>query len=69
MTREGLRELLFEVANQLENTPEFPLYDEEELTQNRVMYTMENEEVPLTLHAIQTVYLCFQETALSGYSR
>ncbi|MCY8495196.1 GTPase ObgE [Bacillus inaquosorum] len=49
LTREGLRELLFEVANQLENTPEFPLYDEEELTQNRVMYTMENEEVPFNI--------------------
>ncbi|MGG0942778.1 GTPase ObgE [Bacillus subtilis] len=49
VTREGLRDLLFEVANQLENTPEFPLYDEEELTQNRVMYTMENEEVPFNI--------------------
>ncbi|MBY4604823.1 MULTISPECIES: GTPase ObgE [Bacillus] len=49
VTREGLRELLFEVANQLENTPEFPLYDEEELTQNRVMYTIENEEVPFDI--------------------
>ncbi|KFC31015.1 MULTISPECIES: GTPase ObgE [Bacillus] len=49
VTREGLRELLFEVANRLENTPEFPLYDEEELTQNRVMYTMENEEVPFNI--------------------
>ncbi|MCY8106486.1 MULTISPECIES: GTPase ObgE [Bacillus] len=49
VTREGLRELLYEVANQLENTPEFPLYDEEELTQNRVMYTMENEEVPFSI--------------------
>ncbi|WEY97061.1 GTPase ObgE [Bacillus subtilis] len=49
VTREGLRELLFEVANQLENTPEFPLYDEEELTQNRVIYTMENEEVPFNI--------------------
>ncbi|MDO7345890.1 GTPase ObgE [Bacillus stercoris] len=49
VTREGLRELLFEVANQLENTPEFPLYDEEELTQNRVMYTIENEEVPFNI--------------------
>ncbi|QIW80868.1 GTPase ObgE [Bacillus tequilensis] len=49
VTREGLRELLFEVANQLENTPEFPLYEEEELTQNRVMYTIENEEVPFNI--------------------
>ncbi|MCY8718035.1 MULTISPECIES: GTPase ObgE [unclassified Bacillus (in: firmicutes)] len=49
VTREGLRELLFEVANQLENTPEFPLYDEDELTQNRVMYTIENEEVPFNI--------------------
>ncbi|MEC1548130.1 GTPase ObgE [Bacillus rugosus] len=49
VTREGLRELLFEVANQLEKTPEFPLYDEEELTQNRVMYTIENEEVPFDI--------------------
>ncbi|ALC81843.1 MULTISPECIES: GTPase ObgE [Bacillus] len=46
LTRQGLRELLFEIANQLETTPEFPLYDEEELTENRVLYKMEDEEQP-----------------------
>ncbi|MED5048774.1 GTPase ObgE [Bacillus siamensis] len=49
VTREGLRDLLFEVANQLETTPEFPLYDEEELAENRVMYTMEDEEIPFNI--------------------
>ncbi|MFQ8009935.1 GTPase ObgE [Bacillus sp. NIO_002] len=50
VTREGLRDLLFEVANQLETTPEFPLYDEEELAENRVMYTMEDEEIPFNIN-------------------
>jgi GTP-binding protein len=46
LTRQGLRELLFEIADQLETTPEFPLYDEEELKENRVLYKMEEDEQP-----------------------
>lgn len=49
LTRQGLRELLFEIANQLESTPEFPLYDEKELTENRVLYKMEEEEQPFVI--------------------
>ncbi|MCY7946345.1 GTPase ObgE [Bacillus atrophaeus] len=49
VTRSGLRDLLFEIANQLETTPEFPLYNEEELAENRVMYTMEDEESPFEI--------------------
>ncbi|MDA1477434.1 GTPase ObgE [Bacillus changyiensis] len=44
ITKQGLRDLLFEIANRLETTPEFPLYDEEELAENRVMYKLEDEE-------------------------
>ncbi|MEC2076770.1 GTPase ObgE [Metabacillus fastidiosus] len=44
LTREGLRELLFEIADQLENTPEFPLFDEEAVPEeHRVMYQFETE--------------------------
>lgn len=47
VTREGLRELLFAVADLLENTPEFPLIEEEveaESEVNRVMYKHEKAE-------------------------
>lgn len=46
VTREGLRELLFAVADLIEKTPEFPLIDEEELEkdENRVMYKHEKAE-------------------------
>ncbi|MEC0493138.1 GTPase ObgE [Bacillus glycinifermentans] len=49
VTRQGLRDLLFEIANRLETTTEFPLYDEEELTENRVMYKLEDEEAPFEI--------------------
>ncbi|MDM5298933.1 GTPase ObgE [Bacillus pumilus] len=49
ITREGLRELLFEIANQLEHTPEFPLYNEEELSDNRVMYKFDEEDAPFEI--------------------
>ncbi len=38
VTRQGLRDLLFAIADLVEGTPEFPLYDEEELEVNRVLY-------------------------------
>ncbi|MEK3890593.1 GTPase ObgE [Bacillus sp. FSL K6-3431] len=45
VTRQGLRELLFEIADQIEKTPEFPLVEEqlEDDTINRVIYRHENE--------------------------
>ncbi|NCU18643.1 GTPase ObgE [Pallidibacillus pasinlerensis] len=45
-TRQGIRELLFAVADTLENTPEFPLHKEEEEAGaiNRVVYKFEKEE-------------------------
>ncbi|PCK20621.1 GTPase ObgE [Bacillus pumilus] len=49
ITREGLRELLFEIANQLETTPEFPLYNEDELSDNRVMYKFDEGEAPFEI--------------------
>ena len=45
MTRQGLRDLLFEIADRLETTPEFPLYDEEDMTENRVMYKLIHDSV------------------------
>ncbi|MBS4194814.1 GTPase ObgE [Lederbergia citri] len=46
VTQKGLKELLFEIANQLEKTPEFPLNEilEEDETINRVMYKHEKPE-------------------------
>ncbi|RSD23296.1 GTPase ObgE [Mesobacillus subterraneus] len=46
VTRSGLRELLFAVADLIEQTPEFPIIDEAELEkeENRVMYKHEKAE-------------------------
>lgn len=46
VTRQGLRDLLFAVADQLENTPEFPLHElqEEDGSINSVMYKHEGEQ-------------------------
>ncbi|MFC0270149.1 GTPase ObgE [Metabacillus herbersteinensis] len=45
ITREGVRDLLYEVADKIETTPEFPLFQEEEETsENRVLYKFEKEE-------------------------
>ncbi|MCY8142871.1 GTPase ObgE [Bacillus haynesii] len=49
VTRQGLRDLLFEIADRLETTPEFPLYDEEDMAENRVMYKLEGEEAPFEI--------------------
>lgn len=44
ITRQGLRDLLFAVADLLETTPEFPLHDEDEDKPLRVMYKFQKEE-------------------------
>lgn len=44
ITRQGLRDLLFTIADLLETTPEFPLEVEEETSIHRVMYRHEKEE-------------------------
>ncbi|KIQ94913.1 Spo0B-associated GTP-binding protein [Anoxybacillus thermarum] len=46
VTRQGLRELLFAIADLLETTPEFPLYPQEEEAIHRVVYKLEKEEAP-----------------------
>ncbi|KZZ86086.1 GTPase ObgE [Bacillus sp. SJS] len=49
-TRDGIRDLLFKIADTLENTPEFPLYeDEEDPGVHRVVYTLEEEETPFII--------------------
>ncbi len=45
LTRSGLRDLLYAVADELETAPEYPLYEEEAIEQ-RVVYTHEKEELP-----------------------
>ncbi|PLR75238.1 GTPase ObgE [Bacillus sp. V3-13] len=46
ITRQGLRDLLFAIADKLEETPEFPLLEEEEADKDvhRVMYKHEAEQ-------------------------
>ncbi|GGI10514.1 GTPase ObgE [Gottfriedia solisilvae] len=44
VTKQGLRELLFTVADLVESTPEFPLHDEEEDKPLRVLYKYQKEE-------------------------
>jgi GTPase len=44
VTRQGLRELLFTVADLVESTPEFPLHDEAEDKPLRVLYKYQKEE-------------------------
>ncbi len=44
IARKGLRDLLFIVADLLETTPEFPLYSEEELANQHVMYKFQEED-------------------------
>lgn len=46
VTRQGVRELLFAIADLLETTPEFPLYPQEEGAIHRVVYKLEKEETP-----------------------
>lgn len=43
ITRTGVRELLFEIADVMEHTPEFPLF-EEEPAEHRVVYEFKKEE-------------------------
>jgi GTP-binding protein len=48
VTRQGLREVLFAVADLLETTPEFPL--SEEKSEQRVVYRHQKEEEPFHIH-------------------
>ncbi|WP_261133064.1 GTPase ObgE [Bacillus sp. Marseille-Q3570] len=49
ITKDGVRDLLFEIANKLETTPEFPLIDDEEEEDERVLYKHQKEEQPFEL--------------------
>ena len=50
ITRQGLRDLLFEIANLLETTPEFPLYEEEDkLSTQRVVYKHTAQELGFSI--------------------
>ncbi|MEH7388587.1 Obg family GTPase CgtA, partial [Bacillus sp. JJ1521] len=49
ITRQGLRDLLFTIADLLETTPEFPLEVEEDTSTHRVMYRHEKEEVDFVI--------------------
>ncbi|RSL34389.1 GTPase ObgE [Salibacterium salarium] len=48
LTKQGLTEMLRDIANLVDTTPEFPLYDEEEQEQ-RVVYRYEKKEDPFTI--------------------
>ncbi|MCF6408651.1 GTPase ObgE [Pseudalkalibacillus salsuginis] len=49
ITKDGVRDLLFEIANKLETTPEFPLIEDEEEKDDRVLYKHQREEQPFEL--------------------
>ncbi len=49
ITKNGVRDLLFEIANQLEKAPEFPLNEPEEEEEERVLYKHQAEEQPFEL--------------------
>ena len=49
LTRDGLNGLMEAASSLLETTPEFPLYDEEELANVEAYYGFEEEEVPFTI--------------------
>ena len=48
VTKEGMNPLLRAIVDKVETTPEFPLYEEEEVEQ-RVMYKYTKKEAPFTL--------------------
>lgn len=48
ITRQGLRDLLFKIADLLETTPEFPL-DEQEDEETHILYKHEKQEVPFEI--------------------
>ncbi|WP_102345420.1 GTPase ObgE [Bacillus sp. Marseille-P3661] len=47
VTRQGLRDLLFKIADLVETTPEFPL--DEEVEETHILYRHEREETPFTI--------------------
>ncbi|WLD92229.1 GTPase ObgE [Alkalihalobacillus sp. AL-G] len=49
ITKEGVRDLLFSIADQLETTPEFPLTEPEEDEDERVLYKHQVEEQPFII--------------------
>ena len=49
LTRQGLRDLLFAIADLLETTPEFPLHEEKEPAVQRVLYKLEKEAPPFEI--------------------
>lgn len=49
VTRQGLREVLFAIADLVETTPEFPLTQEEETGIHRVMYKHESDDDRFTI--------------------
>ncbi len=48
LTKKGLKEMIREVADLVDNTSEFPLYDEEE-NKERVVYRFEKKEDPFSI--------------------
>ncbi len=61
VTRQGLRELLFAIADLLETTPEFPLYPQEEEAIHRVVYKLEKRKHRFILRVMMMERLFCQE--------
>lgn len=49
ITRQGVRDLLFAIADLLEKTPEFPLNEIDDRSNHRVVYTFEEEKPAFTI--------------------
>ena len=72
VTREGIRELLFAIADKIEETPEFPLAHDEDEDKgvHRVLYKHEiYSRMNLKLHVNQMAVLMFLDLKLNVYSK
>ncbi|KAB2338701.1 GTPase ObgE [Cytobacillus depressus] len=49
ITRQGLRDLLFVIADKIEETPEFPLHEEEDTGVHRVLYKHEADQTEFVI--------------------
>ena len=68
VTKQGVRDLLFEVANLLETTPEFPMYDVVEESEASVMYKFDAESLKFEITRESDAHLLFLVT-ISRHSK
>lgn len=69
VTKQGVRDLLFEVANLLETTPEFPMYDVVEESEASVMYKFDAESLKFEITRESDAHLLFLVTISRRHSK